>query len=400
MLGTWATQIPLVKERLGVDTATLGLALLCSALGGIAGMPFAARLTRAWGEVAVLRATVLLACLMLPAAAAATDIWLLALALLLFGAGFGLVDLVMNAQAVQVEREVGRPIMSGLHGMWSLGALCGAGLGSLLLALLPALWQAGLLSGLGALLMLAVAGAMLPMQPAADQPPQVRIPGLARRPALLRIGAMMAVAFAVEGALLDWSAIFLRETRHLPASEAGLGYAGFAASMLCGRLTGDRARARWGDRRVLQGTMLGAAFLLGAVLAPSPWLAIAGFTATGLTLCNVAPILFNAAGWLGEAAAPGGSTQAVATAVGFGYAGVMMAPPMFGLVARQSSLSVALCVAAACCLLLGLGARVAAQASALDPSCAGRDRVKGSGVVTRRRAAHDDPSGSRAEPWP
>ena len=357
LLGAWATQIPLVKERLGVNTQTLGVALLCSALGGIAAMPLASRLVRLAGERAVLSATAVAACLMLPLAAICPDIWTLGGALLLFGAGMGLLDLVMNAQAAHLERETARPIMSGLHGMWSLGALCGAGLGSLLLALLPAPWQAGVLSAAGAVVVLAASGATPPMR-RPDQPvTHARIAGLARRPAMMLIGAMMAVAFAVEGVLLDWSAIFLRETRHLPASEAGLGYAGFAACMLFGRLGGDRVRGRLGDRRVLWSAMLGCASLAGAVLIPKAWVAIAGFAITGFALCNVAPILFNAAGTLGETAAPGGGVQAMAFAVGFGYAGVMAAPPVFGTIARQSSLSVALCLAAACCLLLGLSAR-------------------------------------------
>ncbi len=363
MLGAWATEIPLVKERLGLDTATLGLALICSAIGGVASMQFAGALMRRLGDVALLRTTILLGCVMLPVAVASVDGWMLAIALLLFGAGFGLVDLVMNAQAVQVEDRAGRPIMSGLHGMWSLGGLCGAALGSALLALVPPVWQAGLLAGTGWLAVWCVAGSMLPMGGGARVRHAPRIRGLMWRAPLLLTGASMALAFAVEGALLDWSAIFLREAHHLPRSQAGLGYAAFAGSMLAGRLTGDRARARWGDRRVLQGPILGAVFLAAAALCPDAWMAIAGFALTGIMICNVAPILFNAAGRLGEAAGPGGATQAMASVVSLGYVGIMAAPPLFGFVARQSSLSTALCVAAALCFLLGLGAAAVAAST-------------------------------------
>ena len=356
MLGAWATEIPLVKERLGLGNATLGLALVCSALGGVASMQGAGPLMRRFGGVGLLRATILLGCLMLPVAVVSLDVAMLGAALLLLGVGLGLVDLVMNAQAVQVEIGAGRPILSGLHGMWSLGALAGAALGSLLLALVPPVWQALLLAGAGSLAVLAVSGSMLPMGGAASARRAPRIRGLMWRAPLLLTGAMMALAFAVEGALLDWSAIFLRETHHLPSSQAGLGYIAFAGAMLAGRLTGDRARARWGDRRVLQAPVLGAACLAAAVLCPSPWLAVVGFGLTGAMLCNAAPILFNVAGRLGEAAGPGGATQAVASVVSLGYGGVMAAPPLFGFVARQSSLSVALCLAAALCLLLGLAA--------------------------------------------
>ena len=98
---------------------------------------------------------------------------------------------------------------------------------------------------------------------------------------------------------------------------------------------------------------LAGVFLAGGVLLPNPWVAIAGFALTGAMLCNVAPILFNRAGQLGEAAGPGGTTQAVASAVSLGYVGIMAAPPLFGFVARESSLSAALCLAAGFCLVLG-----------------------------------------------
>ncbi len=241
--------------------------------------------------------------------------------------------------------------------MWSLGGLVGAAFGSLLLALVSPAWQASLLAASGAVLVLCVSGSMLSAEASAQERRAPRIRGLMWRRPMVLTGAMMALAFAVEGALLDWSAIFLRETCHLPRSEAGLGYAAFAGAMLLGRLTGDRARARWGDRRVLQGPVAAALFLAAAVLVPNPWIAIAGFALTGMMICNVAPILFNAAGRLGEAAGPGGATQAMAAVVSLGYAGVMVAPPLFGFIARQSTLAMALCVAAALCLLLGLGAR-------------------------------------------
>ena len=319
-------------------------------------MQLATVLVRRVGALVLLRLAAVLGCLMLPVAASSASVWGLGAALLLFGAGLGLVDLLMNAQAVQVENRAGRPIMSGLHGMWSLGALCGASIGSLLLACVAPAWQALLLAGAGVAPALAVPASMLPMGEPGAEERAARIKGLIFQPALLLTGAMMALAFAVEGALLDWSAIFLREVRHVPKSVAGLGYAAFAGSTLLGRLSGDQARARWGDRRVLLAPVFAGLFLAGAVIVPDGWLAIGGFALTGLLLCNVVPILFNTAGCFGAASGPGGATQAVGSVVSFGYAGVMVAPPLFGFVARQSSLPVALCVTALCCLLLGLGA--------------------------------------------
>ena len=357
LFGVWATQIPLIKERLQLDTAILGSALICAAIGGAAAMQFAGWLMRRLGAVTLLRITTLLGCGLLPVAVISENVWMLGGVLVLFGAGSGLIDLVMNAQAVEVEVRAGRPIMSGLHGMWSLGGLCGAALGSLLLALLTPVWQAAIMAGAGAALILWVSASMLPMGGGPRHARAPRIRGLMWRGPLVMTGMLMALAFSIEGVLLDWSAIFLREIHHLPASEAGLGYAAFAAAMLVGRLTGDRMRARWSDRRMLQGPFLAALFLAFAALVPSSSAAIAGFALTGIMLCNVAPILFNVAGRLGEAAGPGGATQSVAAVVSFGYAGVMGGPPLMGFVARQTSLPVALCVAAGFCLLLALGAR-------------------------------------------
>ena len=190
-------------------------------------MQFAPRIMRKIGPSTLQRAAMLLGCLMLPVAVLAPGAWQLGAALLLMGAGIGTVDLVMNAQAVQVEARMGRPVMSGLHGLWSFGALSGAGLGALLLTLLPPAWQAAALTGGACVAVLLVSGTMLPMQEDSRRrdPPA---PRLLLRPVLVLTGAMMGMAFGIEGALLDWSAIFLREYHHVARAAAGLGYAAFA----------------------------------------------------------------------------------------------------------------------------------------------------------------------------
>ena len=342
----------------------LGLALICGAVGGVIAMQFAPRIMRKIGPSTLQRAAMLLGCLMLPVAVLAPGAWQLGAALLLMGAGIGTVDLVMNAQAVQVEARMGRPVMSGLHGLWSFGALSGAGLGALLLTLLPPVWQAAALTGGACVAVLLVSGTMLPMQEDSrrrDTP----APRLLLRPVLVLTGAMMGMAFGIEGALLDWSAIFLREYHHVARAAAGLGYAAFAGATLSGRMCGDWVRARLGDRTVLAGVALGGGCLGLAVLSPVAWFAVLGFALTGLALCNAAPILFNVAGRIGADAGSAGSTRAVGGVVTLAYAGVMAAPPLLGLVAQQSSLAVALGLVAGLAVLLGasaftLPARVAA----------------------------------------
>ncbi len=356
LFGTWATLIPLVKERLRLSPGVLGVALICGAVGGVIAMQLAPRAMRVIGPPTLQRTAMLLGCLMLPVAVMAPGAWRLGGALLLMGAGIGTVDLVMNAQAVQVEARMGRPVMSGLHGLWSLGALLGAAIGALLLTLLPPPWQATLLAGTAFVAVLLVSGVMLPMQDDARPRQAAKAPRLLLRPVLILTGAMMGLAFGIEGALLDWSAIFLREYHHVAKAAAGLGYAAFAGATLGGRLCGDRVRARLGDRTVLAGVTLGGGCLGVAVLAPVAWLSVLGFALTGLALCNAAPILFNVAGRLGADLGSAGSTRAVGGVVTLAYAGVMAAPPLIGLVAQQSSLAAALGLVACMALLLGAAA--------------------------------------------
>ncbi len=318
-------------------------------------MQFAPRLMRVIGATSLQRAAMLLGCLMLPMADIAPGVWQLGGALLLMGAGIGAVDLVMNAQAVQVEARMGRPVMSGLHGLWSLGALTGAGAGALLLTRLPPVWQAASLSGTAFIAVLLVSHTMLPMQEGREQDAP-GVPRLMLRPVLILTGAMMGLAFAIEGALLDWSAIFLREYHHVPQAAAGLGYASFAGATLCGRLCGDRLRARLGDRTVLAGVALGGGCLSLAVLAPAAWLTVLGFALTGLALCNAAPILFNVAGGIGADHGSDGSTRAVGGVTTVAYASVMATPPLIGLVAQHTSLAIALGFVAVMAVLLGVAA--------------------------------------------
>ncbi|MCQ8241319.1 MFS transporter [Rhizosaccharibacter radicis] len=351
VFGSWATQIPLIKARLHIDPGTLGLVLLCLAAGGVFAMQGASRVMGRLGGLPLLRGSLLLSAGALLAASLAPNPPALAAALGAMGMGLGTLDLVMNAQAVTVERRLRRPVMSGLHGMWSLGTLLGTFAGAALLWWLPGPLEAGVVAACGAAAALLANRFLLPMTPERRDAP--RGIGLLQQPGLLATGAAMAMAFAVEGALLDWSAVFLRETRHVPDALAGIGYGVFAGCTLSGRLIGDRLRARWGDLALLRGAFVCGAALLLAAAAPGPWLPILCFAATGLALGNIAPILFNAVGQRGADYGAEGSSRALGSAVSFAYAGVSVAPPLFGFVARHSSLGAALCCAAGVAFVLG-----------------------------------------------
>ncbi len=344
-LGVWATAVPLVRDRLALPAAALGGALLCLALGAFATMPVAGPLTARLGAGPVVRLGVLLSSPALVLAVLSPGYAGLCVALAAFGVGVGLTDVAMNAHAVEVEHAVGRPVLSGLHAMWSLGGLAGSAGGAALLLWLPPPVQAGVVAALCGAGMLWAAGAMFPPHPpvpAAEGAP--RPAGLWRRGPLLLAGALMCASFVVEGAMLDWTGVFLHGTRGVAPAAAALGYSAFSVTMVAMRLLGDRVRTRLGGGGVLRLAGLGAAGLAAALLLPGQWGPLAGFALVGVGMANVVPVLFAFAGRQGERPA-----AAVSVAATLGYAGVLGGPPLLGLVAQGTSVPGALWVVAGLC---------------------------------------------------
>jgi MFS family permease len=352
VFGVWATQIPLLKNRLDLSPAVLGAALLCLAVGALTAMIASGPLLGRIGSAPVTRVTALLFAGLLPLPALVPDVVTLCIVLALFGASGGTMDVAMNAQGALVERRLGRPIMSSLHGMWSLGGLAGAGLGGLLLPLMPAAAQAGLVSAGLLVPFLTLQGRFLADRNAGGG--GLVLPD--RRTLLL--GLLAALSFMSEGAILDWSAIHLRDDLGAPASIAGMGFGVFSAAMAAGRFSGDRLRHRFGGATLMRGGGFLAATGLGLVLAGGlvgdgiPLLAIVGFGLTGIGLSNVVPVLFSTAGAV-ESGHPDHAVAAVST---MGYAGVLTGPPLVGFIAQATSLGTAFAMIA----LLALGMAAAA----------------------------------------
>ncbi|MCW4590701.1 MFS transporter [Gluconacetobacter entanii] len=356
-LAAWGPLVPFARARAGLSSGGLGLLLLCLGLGSVVGMPLAARLLARVGCRRVLLVACALLCLMLPGLALASTAATLAACLLLFGAAMGAMDCVINVQAVAVEHESARPMMSGFHGMFSVGTLLGAAgaSGGLGLGLSPAAISAAVVACVGGTTALA-AGGLLGPQDAISPPP--RQAG-ARRLVLphgvvLLAGAMCCVAFLVEGAVLDWSAVFLSTARHLPPARAGAGYVAFCAMMVAGRLSGDAIVRRMGDAWVIgMGAACAATGLALVVMVAAPWVAFGGLALMGAGCANIVPVLYGAMGRqrvMPVAAAVSGVTI-------MGYAGILIGPALIGMVAQYSSLSVAFMMLAALLALVGMGAR-------------------------------------------
>lgn len=336
VIGTWAAHIPLVEKRLEISHSVLGFALLTMALGALVAMPLTGSAIGRLGSAKVMRgATAGLLLLFLLPLVAPHPVLLFA-GLFLFGAANGVLDVAMNSHGVLVEREIGRPVMSSFHGMWSLGGLAGAGLAAALFPLIPPVPQA-----LVAIVLLSGAAfyalpLLLPNSSDGTQGgPAFALPS--RR--TFGLGILCFLCMTTEGAVADWGALHLRDSLGLAAGPAATGFAAFAATMAAARFAGDRLRAALGSLLLVRlSALLSAAGLLVALLVPVPVLAIAGYALVGAGVANLVPVFFGAAGRLpGQAAGTG--IAAVAT---IGYSGFLLGPPLIGFVADLTSLPVAL----------------------------------------------------------
>ena len=350
-IAAWAPLVPYAKARAGLDEGTLGLLLLSLGVGSILAMPIAGALASRYGCRRVLTAGTLMICLALPLLATVSSIALLIATLFLFGAGLGTVDSTTNLQAVIVERASGKTMMSGFHGMFSLGGIVGAaGVSALLgLGLTP-------LAAMGVVILMLLAALFK------AAPHLLSYAGESSGPAfavphgiVLFIGGMCFIVFLAEGAALDWSAVFLAQERGIDTAYAGLGYAAFALTMTVGRLTGDRIVRRLGATRVIVGgglTAAGGLFL--ATFSPNWEWALLGYALLGVGCSNIVPVLYTAVGK--QTVMP--ESIAVPAITTLGYAGILAGPAVIGFVAHASSLSFAFGLMAVLLVAVAIGGKV------------------------------------------
>lgn len=366
LFGSWAPHIPLVQERLALGPGLLGAALLMIAAGALVAMPVAGTLIARTGSALPTTAATLLMCAAMPLPVIAPDLAFLILAFLLIGAANGTMDVAMNAHGVAVERRLQRPVMSSFHGMFSLGGLVGAGAGAVLLdAVAPPTHIFLAAALLGALAVVAVRHLLPGSADLGEAGATFALPDRAT----IGLGALAFLVMLSEGAVLDWSAAYLRDQLGASPGTAATGFAAFSATMAAARFSGDRLRRRLGSALLVRGSALVAAAGLGlGLLAGTPLAGVLGFACAGIGLANAVPVLFGAAGRL-PGATPGAAIAAVATT---GYLGFLAGPPAIGLVAEGSSLRLALGLLVLACAVVALSARVAARADAADPVAAVR----------------------------
>lgn len=335
VFATWVARIPAVKSQLGLSAAQLGLALLGIAAGCLISMPVSGYLIGRFGSrpVTAVSSLVFTAALALPGLAFSQST--LAITLGVLGLAAGAMDVSMNAHAVAVERMSGRHFMSGFHALFSIGGMAGAALGGLVAAagIAPRAHFAGAAVIAAAITLAAIPG-LLPghVDAISHEGSRLRITS-----ALVKLSTLAFCFYLAEGAVADWSALYLRDTTGLPAGRSALGYAFFSAAMALGRLSGDSLRHRFTSRVLVKtGSVVAVAGL--ALIVGIPAAALLGFAIVGAGCSIVVPIVFAAAGSI-EGTSVGAALAVMTTC---GYMGLFAGPPMIGFVAEASSLRIAL----------------------------------------------------------
>jgi len=340
MLANWVARIPAIRDNLALSEGQLGLVLLGLSVGTLFTLPLAGGLIARYGSRRMTSIGIVLNVLAVPPLALAPSPITLAGALFLFGMATSLTDMAMNAQGVAVESRVGRPLMSSFHAGFSVGNFTGAALGSVLVALgLEPLTHFLLVSTVMLVLALFVMRGLIDaddrMTAAGERPPVFVLPG---RP-LWGLGVVAFCAAIGEGAMADWSAVYLNDIVGTTEAIAAWGFASFSLLMTVGRLIGDNLSARFGAVRVVRLGGALAAFGLGlALLWPETVPALIGFGLVGFGLANGVPLAFGAAGRV-PGVSPGVGLAGVAT---LGYTAFLAGPPVIGLLAEATSLRLAL----------------------------------------------------------
>ncbi len=451
-LGAWTARVPAVKARLGLTDARLSLALLAFAVGCILGMLVLGRLVDRYGSTRVLVPVALAEGLLLIPPGYVPGLAGLAVALFAFGLGHGTLNIAMNANAIEVQRAWGTPLLSSFHAVYSIGGFLGALLGGLFAGagrsagvtfvavgaaavalagwavcwlLPPGTTTSATAAPAGPELVEAAASTETADAVAADDEAAEAEPARSARAgapgsspgsrsatshaelgdstrsrsesvALLLLGALALCALVGEGAAADWSAVYLRDSLGSGDGFAAWGYAAFAGAMTVGRLFGDRLTARFGPVWLVRGGATVAAAGLGAaLLIDAPWAGVVGFGLLGAGLSGIAPQVFSAAGNRDPARAG----RALSLVVSIGYVGFLLGPILIGAASSIVGLPGALTIPALLAIFVAASATVLRPPRPAQPAAARTGTiVTGDPPPVAGAAATSDPPVAGAAP--
>jgi predicted MFS family arabinose efflux permease len=359
LFATWGVHVPTVKLHYGLGEQALALAMLAGGVGAIGGLTQAGRLIGRHGPRVVALAAGAVCAVSIGLLLAFDDVASLWALMVVFGVSNSLLDVSINVAATDLEARAGRPLMSGFHGMFSLGGMVGAAVGGALLAggvpptshLMAATLAGLVLVGFGCWTMPRLAKAGEGGGSAFILP----------RGTLLLIGVLAALGLIAEGAMYDWSVLYVKQELQSDAPTAALAYASFSGAMAAARFGGDWVRSRLSSALLVRASgLLAAAGMSLALLTRSPEVALFGFALVGLGFANIVPVLFSAA-----ATVPGiKPADGIAAVASLGYFGMMVGPPLIGFVAEHRSLTSGLATVVLAAVLLAAAARTALRPAA------------------------------------
>jgi fucose permease len=360
VLGAWTARIPAVKAGLGLSDGELSLGLLAFAAGAITGMQAMGPLADRFGGARLMAPVAVIDGALLITPAYAGALWSLCLCLYAFGTAHGMLNIAMNAHAVEVERAWRRSIMSSFHAVYSVGGFVGAAVGGLFAAAELSARATFLAVAAGVVVLAAGASRWRLRTPAvvSPDPAATATPGTAAPRGVFFLGILVFCCLVGEGAAADWSAVYLRDTLGSTAGFAAAAYAAFAIMMTAGRLVGDRLATALGPVRLVRASgALAATGLAVGLLIDHPVAGVVGFGCLGAGLSCIAPQVFSAAGNRDPARAG----QSIARVASLGFLGFVVGPLVIGAAAEVVGLAWALLIPVVLALF------VAAAAPALRP---------------------------------
>jgi MFS family permease len=345
IFSTWASRIPATKDFFNLNEAKLGTVLFMLPFGSLVALPVAGWSVHRLGSRWMTLVSAIGYALLLMAIGYCTRIWQLSLVLFFFGFLGDILNIAMNTQGLGVQKRMNRPILSSMHGLWSLGALCGAVIGGWTMrrgwsTTEHFTWVAAVII----LTALAICAFLI-----TEEPKAAGTQKLFTRPgrALLLLGLICFCTAMCEGAMADWSSLYYRQVQDSPGKVSTTGYTAFTFAMAIGRLVGDRfiQRLRYRKTLMLNGLLIAAG--LGLALGIQlPVAVIIGYAMVGLGVSSVIPIVYMIAG-KSTVMAPAAALAAVST---IGFTGFLFGPPLIGFIAQEVGLRLALLTV----LVLGL----------------------------------------------
>ena len=348
VIGAWAPMIPTFKARLDLTESQIGLIILALGLGSLLSMPFVGAFIAKNGTRLPIKYLAFICSFGIPCLTLVPEFWSAVVVMFLFGATWAGMDVAMNSNVIEVEKQHGFPIMSSCHGFWSIGALVSALIGGFTLSSFGEIGH-GIFWQIVFLVLFFYAFPKLQKRTGLaeeEEKPKLQFPRVIL-PYLLGVVALFSVV--PEGMIIDWSALFLNTERGVSIAWAGTGFAATSTAMAIMRFSGDHLRKRFGAEPTLRFSVITAIIGFSLVtLSPSPFWAVLGFFISGIGLANLFPIAISAAGNVPNI--PGGIAVSMVTTVGYG--GILLAPPLFGFIAQTWSYSAVYAVMPFCLMIV------------------------------------------------